>query len=41
MCVVPRVIGLTLGRARVRLRSSHCRVGRVQRRRAGGRPGRV
>jgi beta-lactam-binding protein with PASTA domain len=28
---VPRVIGLTLGRARVRIRRAHCSVGRVRR----------
>jgi beta-lactam-binding protein with PASTA domain len=38
---VPRVIGLPLGRAKTRLRSHHCRVGRVTRRVTSGRPGRV
>jgi subtilisin family serine protease len=30
-CRVPRVIGLTLGRARVRIRRAHCSVGRISR----------
>jgi beta-lactam-binding protein with PASTA domain len=30
-CVVPRVIGMTLARARSRIRARHCRVGRVRR----------
>jgi len=37
-CLVPRVIGLTLGRARTRIRARHCSVGRIRRarsRRAG------
>jgi beta-lactam-binding protein with PASTA domain len=38
--VVPRVIGLTLGRAKQRIRSRHCSVGRVRRARAS-RAGRV
>ena len=33
-CVVPRVIGLTLSRARAKLRSKHCSVGRVRRARS-------
>ena len=40
-CRVPRVVGLTLGRARVRLRSAHCKVGRVRRARSTRRRGRV
>ena len=39
-CTVPRVVGLPLARARVRIRQARCAVGRVQRRR-GGRAGRV
>ena len=39
-CVVPRVIGMKLSRARTRIRRAHCSVGRVTRRRAG-RVGRV
>jgi peptide/nickel transport system substrate-binding protein len=30
-CVVPRVIGMTLGRAKARIRARHCGVGRVRR----------
>ena len=30
-CQVPRVIGLRLGRARTRIRSKHCSVGRIRR----------
>lgn len=30
-CRVPRVIGLTLGRARTRIRAKHCSVGRIRR----------
>ena len=30
-CVVPRVIGMTLGRAKSRIRAKHCGVGRVRR----------
>ncbi|MEP6910661.1 MAG: ABC transporter substrate-binding protein [Actinomycetota bacterium] len=30
-CVVPRVIGMTVGRARARIRSKHCSVGRIRR----------
>jgi hypothetical protein len=33
-CVVPRVIGMTLGRARTRIRSRHCSVGRIKRARS-------
>jgi len=33
-CVVPRVIGLPLGRARTRIRARNCRVGRVRRARS-------
>jgi hypothetical protein len=33
-CVVPRVIGMTLSRARTRIRARRCRVGRVRRARA-------
>ena len=33
-CRVPRVIGMTLGRARTRIRARHCRVGRVRRARS-------
>lgn len=40
-CRVPRVVGLTLSRARVRLRSAHCKVGRVRRARSTRRRGRV
>ena len=39
-CRVPRVVGMKLKRARVRLRRAHCRVGRVTRLRSK-RPGRV
>jgi beta-lactam-binding protein with PASTA domain len=39
-CHVPRVIGLTLGRARVRIRRAHCSVGTIRRARSR-RPGRV
>jgi hypothetical protein len=39
-CVVPRVIGMRLARARTRIRRARCSVGRVTRRRAG-RVGRV
>jgi beta-lactam-binding protein with PASTA domain len=30
-CTVPRVIGLTLTRAKVKIRSKHCSVGRIRR----------
>ena len=33
-CRVPRVVGLTLGRARTRIRARHCSVGRVRRARS-------
>jgi beta-lactam-binding protein with PASTA domain len=33
-CRVPRVIGLPLGRARVRIRRANCRVGRIRRARS-------
>jgi hypothetical protein len=33
-CTVPRVIGLTLGRARTRIRARHCSVGRIRRARS-------
>jgi Regulator of chromosome condensation (RCC1) repeat/PASTA domain len=33
-CIVPRVIGLRLGRARMRIRARHCSVGRVRRARS-------
>jgi PASTA domain len=39
-CRVPRVVGLTLARAKTRIRRANCRVGRVRRVRRG-RPGRV
>jgi uncharacterized delta-60 repeat protein len=40
-CRVPRVLGLSLGRARARIRSARCRVGRVTRVRSNRRRGRV
>jgi uncharacterized delta-60 repeat protein len=40
-CRVPRVVGLTLGRARHRLRAAHCKVGRLRRARSTRRRGRV
>jgi beta-lactam-binding protein with PASTA domain len=39
--VVPRVIGLSLGRAKKKIRTAHCRVGRVTRRSTSRHPGRV
>ena len=33
-CVVPRVIGMTLSRARTRIRARHCSVGRIRRARS-------
>jgi beta-lactam-binding protein with PASTA domain len=39
-CIVPRVIGLALGRAKQRIRAKHCSVGRIRRARSR-RPGRV
>jgi beta-lactam-binding protein with PASTA domain len=33
-CRAPRVIGLTLGRARVRIRRANCSVGRIRRARS-------
>jgi uncharacterized delta-60 repeat protein len=35
-CVVPRVVGAKLARARIRIRRSHCSVGRVRRVRSSG-----
>ena len=40
-CRVPRVIGLTLPRAKSRIRSRHCAVGRVRRRVSARRAGKV
>ena len=40
-CRVPRVVGLTLNRARARIRSAHCRVGRVRRAHSARRRGHV
>jgi hypothetical protein len=31
ICVVPRVIGLTLRRAKAKIRAKHCSVGRIRR----------
>jgi hypothetical protein len=39
-CTVPRVVGLTLGQARTRIRARHCSVGRI-RRAYSRRPGRI
>jgi beta-lactam-binding protein with PASTA domain len=39
-CRVPRVIGLTLRRAKAKIRTRHCSVGRIRRTRSG-RVGRV
>ena len=41
VCRVPRVVGLTLNRARARIRSAHCRLGRVRRTRSARPRGRV
>ncbi len=40
-CTVPPLGGLTLGQARKRLVAAHCRLGKVARRKAHNRPGRV
>ena len=41
-CLVPHVVGLTLARAKVRIRAAHCAVGRVTRRASSKRhPGKV
>jgi peptide/nickel transport system substrate-binding protein len=40
-CIVPRVIGLKLARARTRIRARHCSVGRVRRARSRRHVGRV
>jgi hypothetical protein len=40
-CVVPRVVGLPLRRARTRIAGAHCRTGRVTRRRGHRPPGTV
>jgi beta-lactam-binding protein with PASTA domain len=37
---VPRVIGLTLSKARTKIRRAHCKVGKVRRARSS-KPGRV
>jgi beta-lactam-binding protein with PASTA domain len=37
---VPRVVGLTLAKAKAKLRKGHCRVGKVRRARSS-KPGRV
>jgi hypothetical protein len=40
-CVVPHLVGLTVARARPRLTAAHCVLGKVRRRRAAARAGRV
>jgi hypothetical protein len=36
-CAVPRVVGLTLGRAKARIRRAHCRVGKITRKASSAR----
>jgi len=40
-CVVPKLNGLTVKRARTRLTAAHCALGTVHKRRGKGRPGRI